>query len=74
MVATSLIWVATALVTRYSSLSALVGSLAAPLVLLVFGQYEVAAVTALMTLIIWLRHHANIQRLLAGAESKIGAK
>jgi glycerol-3-phosphate acyltransferase PlsY len=31
-----------------------------------------AAVAALMTLIIWVRHHANIQRLLAGAESKIG--
>ena len=74
MILTSLIWLATAAITRYSSLSALVGSLAAPLILLFFGRYEVAAVTALMTLIIWLRHHANIQRLLAGAESKIGAK
>ena len=74
MAITSLIWLATALVTRYSSLSALVGSLAAPLILLFFGRYGFAAVTALMTLIIWLRHYANIQRLLAGAELKIGAK
>jgi glycerol-3-phosphate acyltransferase PlsY len=72
MVVTSLIWLATAFVTRYSSLSALIGSLAAPLMLLLFGRYAMAAVAALMTLIIWVRHHANIQRLLAGAESKIG--
>jgi len=74
MVLTSLIWLATAFVTRYSSLSALIGSLAAPLTLLLFGQHAFAAVAALMTLIIWVRHHANIQRLLAGEESKIGAK
>ena len=74
MILTALIWLATAALFRYSSLSALTASLAAPLALLLFGEYEIAAVAALMTVIIWLRHHANITRLLAGQESKIGAK
>jgi glycerol-3-phosphate acyltransferase PlsY len=74
MILTALVWLGTAAVARYSSLSALVASLAAPITLVLFGEYTIAAVAALMTLIIWIRHHANITRLLAGQESKIGAK
>ena len=74
MVLSALVWLATAAITRYSSLSALIATLAAPLILLLFGKYEMAAVAGLMTAIIWVRHHANITRLLAGQESKIGAK
>ena len=74
MLLCALVWLATAAVSRYSSLSALVASLAAPIILLLFGEYEMAAITAMMTLIIWIRHHANITRLLAGQESKIGAR
>jgi acyl phosphate:glycerol-3-phosphate acyltransferase len=74
MVLSALLWLATAAAARYSSLSALVASLAAPIVLVLFGEYAIAAVAALMTLIIWIRHHANIARLLAGQEAKIGAK
>jgi acyl phosphate:glycerol-3-phosphate acyltransferase len=74
MILTALIWLATAAVARYSSLSALVASVAAPIILAFFGEYAIAAVAALMTLMIWIRHHANIVRLLAGQESKIGAK
>ena len=74
MILSALLWLATAAITRYSSLSALVASLAAPLILLLFGKYMIAAIVALMTLIIWIRHHANIARLLAGQESRIGAK
>jgi glycerol-3-phosphate acyltransferase PlsY len=74
MVLSALFWLATAAATRYSSLSALTASLAAPLILLIFGEYTIAAVAALMTLIIWVRHQANIVRLLAGQEAKIGAK
>ena len=74
MVLSALAWLATAAATRYSSLSALVASLAAPIVLLLFGEYTIAGVAALMTVIIWMRHYANIVRLLAGQESKISAK
>jgi glycerol-3-phosphate acyltransferase PlsY len=74
MILSALVWLATAAITRYSSLSALIATLAAPLILLLFSEYEIAAVAGLMTAIIWVRHHANIVRLLAGQESKIGAK
>jgi glycerol-3-phosphate acyltransferase PlsY len=74
MVLSALLWLATAAAARYSSLSALVASLAAPIILVLFGEYAIAAVAALMTLIIWIRHHSNIARLLAGQEAKIGAK
>jgi glycerol-3-phosphate acyltransferase PlsY len=74
MALSALIWLATAAISRYSSLSALAASLAAPVILLLFGANQFAAVAALMTLIIWVRHHANIARLLAGKESRIGVK
>lgn len=74
MVIAALIWLGTAAASRYSSLSALVASVAAPLILFAFGKYEIAAVAALMTIVIFIRHHANIARLFAGQESRIGAK
>jgi acyl phosphate:glycerol-3-phosphate acyltransferase len=74
MVITALVWLGTAYAKRYSSLAALVASVAAPLSLVAFGEYGMAGVAALMTIIIWVRHRANIARLFAGQESKIGAK
>jgi glycerol-3-phosphate acyltransferase PlsY len=68
------IWLAVALVTRYSSLAALLAALAAPLVLLALGDYRKALLFALLTILIWYKHSANISRLLAGKESRIGQK
>jgi glycerol-3-phosphate acyltransferase PlsY len=68
------VWLAVAFLTRYSSLAALVASVAVPLALLAFDQPELAALAGVMTLFILLKHRANIQRLLAGKESKIGDK
>ena len=69
------IWLLTAFVFRMSSLAALVATLTAPVVAywlnplgdgyIVFG--------ALAVLIYW-RHRANIQRILAGTEPKIGGE
>jgi glycerol-3-phosphate acyltransferase PlsY len=72
MVAAALVWIGTAAATRYSSLSALLASLAAPLVLLLFGRPEMAAVAALIAVLVWVRHRANLRRLLAGEEARIG--
>jgi glycerol-3-phosphate acyltransferase PlsY len=72
MLAAALIWIGTAAVTRYSSLSALVASAAAPLVLLLLGRTEMAAVTALLAVILWVRHRDNLRRLSAGQETRIG--
>ena len=72
MILTALIWVGTAIVTRYSSLSALVATAAAPVALIAFGQAREAVLALLLTVIIWARHRANLQRLMAGEETRIG--
>jgi acyl phosphate:glycerol-3-phosphate acyltransferase len=68
------IWLAVALVTRYSSLSALVASAAIPALFWYFGLPREAALFAFLAVPLWISHRANIARLLAGAEGKIGAK
>jgi acyl phosphate:glycerol-3-phosphate acyltransferase len=66
------IWLALAVLTRYSSLAALAASAAAPVLLWALGMTNEAALFALLTLLIWIMHRANIARLLQGTESKIG--
>ncbi|RVT82267.1 glycerol-3-phosphate 1-O-acyltransferase PlsY [Rhodobacteraceae bacterium CCMM004] len=65
-------WLATALVTRISSLSALVAAAAAPLVALWWGGWAPALAAAVMTVLIFVRHRANIARIRAGTEPRIG--
>ncbi|MCB1386681.1 MAG: glycerol-3-phosphate 1-O-acyltransferase PlsY [Nitratireductor sp.] len=68
------VWLATAAITRYSSLSALLATLAVPVALFAFGKVQVAELFLLMTALTWLFHRQNIARLLSGQESKIGQK
>jgi acyl phosphate:glycerol-3-phosphate acyltransferase len=68
------IWLATAFLTRYSSLSALIASVVAPIFLLLLGHSSLALLFAVLTLLLIYMHRANIQRLRAGSEGKIGQK
>ena len=68
------VWLAIALVTRYSSLAAMIASIAAPIALWLMGQWEIAAATSVMTLLVLWKHRANMRRLIAAQEPKIGAK
>lgn len=68
------VWLAVAFVMRYSSLAALVASVAVPLTLFYLGRIDYAVLFAVMTAIVFIKHRANISRLLAGTESRIGAK
>jgi acyl phosphate:glycerol-3-phosphate acyltransferase len=67
------IWLIVAAVTRYSSLSALIASAATPVMLWAFGEAHEALLFAVLAALLWVMHRANIARLLAGAEGKIGA-
>jgi glycerol-3-phosphate acyltransferase PlsY len=69
-----IVWIATAAITRYSSLSALVATVAIPVVLFFVGDIRIAALAAVMSVIVWIKHRANINRLVSGAESRIGSK
>ena len=66
------IWLAVAAFTRYSSLAALVASAAMPVLLWSFGMTTEAALFALLTLLTWIMHRANVVRLAQGTEGKIG--
>ena len=68
------IWLVVAVTTRYSSLSAIVASVVAPVAALLLGGWQLAAATALMSGLLIYKHEANIRRLLAGEETKIGGK
>lgn len=74
LLAFAVVWLGIAALTRYSSLAALLATVAAPLTLYLTGQPAVTALFALLTAIAWFMHRANIARLLAGQESRIGAK
>jgi acyl phosphate:glycerol-3-phosphate acyltransferase len=67
----ALVWLATALMLRYSSLAALVAAVAAAIFAPFVADRATAAVIAGIALLIVLRHHANIRRLIAGTESRI---
>ena len=68
-------WLIVAFVTRYSSAAALTASVIAPIALYAaFGKPQAAVVFAALAALLWFKHRANIERLLSGAETKIGQK
>lgn len=68
-------WLATAIVSRYSSLAAIAAAAVAPILALVWhGPGVVALVVGLMCLLLIWRHRGNIGRLIAGTETQIGKK
>ena len=66
-----LTWLAVAILLRYSSLATLLAIAAAPIYAWLLGYHQIAEAFVPIALLIWLKHHANIRRLLAGEESKI---
>lgn len=65
-------WVVTAAVTRYSSLSAIVAAALAPVAALGLTHWHAAALVAVMSALVIGKHRANIARLRAGTEPRIG--
>jgi glycerol-3-phosphate acyltransferase PlsY len=73
-IAACLTWLATAVVTRISSLSALVAAGTAALWMLVLGFPRAILLAVLLAAVILWRHRGNISRILNGTEPKIGKK
>jgi acyl phosphate:glycerol-3-phosphate acyltransferase len=69
-----LIWLATAVTSRYSSLAALVAAFVTPIFLWWFGHPALASLFAVLTLLAFYAHRDNIKRLQAGTEGRIGEK
>jgi acyl phosphate:glycerol-3-phosphate acyltransferase len=68
------IWIVVALLTRYSSLSALVAALVMPIGALATDDRATALLSAILTALLIYKHRANIRRLASGEEPKIGAR
>jgi acyl phosphate:glycerol-3-phosphate acyltransferase len=71
-IAFAVVWLAVAAVTRRSSAAALAATAVSPLVALLISLQEVAVVFWALAALVWVKHSANIARLLRGAEPKIG--
>jgi len=69
----SLVWLATAVVSKYSSLSALVASLSI-LIIIYLENDNIFLIILLMVMMIFLKHISNIRRLLKGNELRINLK
>lgn len=67
-------WLAVAFLFRFSSLAALVAAAASVLWLALFGPSGAVWLGLAMAVLVFVRHHANISRLLAGTEPRIGRK
>ena len=70
----ALIWLAVAVATRYSSVSSLIASTAAPIILWFIGTPAEALLFLVLCVLTFIMHRANIARLMSGTEGKIGQK
>ncbi|TWG99061.1 acyl-phosphate glycerol-3-phosphate acyltransferase [Mesorhizobium sp. J18] len=70
----ALTWLLVAFTTRYSSLAALVSVIVVPIALYLLDFRHPALLSLAMSVIVIFKHRANIDRLFAGTESRIGAK
>jgi acyl phosphate:glycerol-3-phosphate acyltransferase len=68
----AIVWLAVAFLTRYSSAAALTASALTPIILMIMGETSAALIFGIMAILLFVKHRANISRLLAGTESRIG--
>ncbi|SDB43503.1 glycerol-3-phosphate 1-O-acyltransferase PlsY [Belnapia rosea] len=70
----ALVWLAVAATLRISSAASLAACAVAPAIALLAGRYDLALFSAGIALLVAIRHRANIERLMAGTEPRIGRK
>ena len=66
------LWLVAAKLLKMSSAAALTAFAAAPLLALVLARQEDALMALLIAILVFWRHEANIRRLMAGTEPRIG--
>ena len=67
-----LLWFAVAALTRYASVASLIVATAAPVFAWYLDYRQEAELAAVLGLLIWIAHRANIVRLIKGEENRIG--
>lgn len=72
---TAVLWLITVVLTRYSSLGAIVSFALLPVMMLLTGQAkQKAAFAAALAALLVLKHSGNIKRLVEGTERRVGEK
>ena len=69
----AVVWLGTLALTRISSLAGMSAALAAPLTALAIGRSDLAVVLTVLALLVIFLHRANITRLRAGSEPRVGS-
>lgn len=72
--ATCITWLVAAIIGRISSASALAAALLAPVWLYALGSPAAVVLAIVLGILIWVKHLANIKRIMSGTEPKIGKK
>ncbi|MFM7029142.1 MAG: glycerol-3-phosphate 1-O-acyltransferase PlsY [Chakrabartia sp.] len=70
----ALVWLGGMVLTRISSVGGMAAAVAAPIAAYAFGSPPLAAMLAILAVAVLWKHKANIQRLMAGTEPRIGKK
>ena len=70
----AVVWVGMLAASRISSLAGMSAALSAPIAAMAIGRWEFVPVLAALALLVIVLHRANIARLRAGTEPKVGAK
>ncbi|MAS08340.1 MAG: glycerol-3-phosphate acyltransferase [Ahrensia sp.] len=70
----AIVWIGMAAVFRYSSLAALVASVATTIAIFFVDLPKLGFLYIVLTILVFWKHRQNISRLLSGTESKIGSK
>lgn len=69
-----LAWLVSVAATRISSMGALAAASVSTILLVVLGFGYMLLLGIILTILLYVRHHANIKRIKAGTEPKIGQK
>ena len=67
------VWIGALAITRYSSVAGVLAPLSAPVAAAMLGRFDLALLYLAFALLIVWKHRANIERLIAGTEPKVGA-
>lgn len=68
----AVMWVGVLVLSRISSVAGLAAALSAPIAAALLGHYDLVALLAACTLIVFWKHRSNIGRLMDGTEPRIG--
>ena len=68
------VWIGALLIGRYSSVAGILAALSAPVAAALLGRFDHVLMYLAFALLIAWKHRANIERLIAGTEPKVGRR